>query len=192
MTSKRTGLLTLGLLLVALAAPAAGQGPPMPTPGPEHQVLKEEAGTWDAVVEVFGVPGEPKSKGVETSTIGCGGLCLINDFKGETLPGQVFHGHGTVTYDALKKKYVGSWTDSMSSGLGISRVYVGSRDAHHDGHDGESEQHDRHGGQDADVDGLQGRHARLDDVCARTGWQRGDVGADHLHPPSVALADTHP
>jgi hypothetical protein len=120
MTCKRAGLVTLGLLLVALAAPAAGQGPPMPTPGPEHQVLKEEAGTWDAVVEVFGVPGEPKSKGVETSTIGCGGLCLITDFKGETLPGQVFHGHGTATYDALKKKYVGSWTDSMSSGLGIS------------------------------------------------------------------------
>lgn len=100
----------------------APQGmPPPPKPGPEHAIFNEDAGTWDAVVEFFAAPGQPPmtSKGVETNTIGCGGLCLITDFKGE-MTGTSFHGHGISTWDVAKKKYVGVWTDSMSQGLGIS------------------------------------------------------------------------
>jgi hypothetical protein len=95
--------------------------PPMPKPGPEHSLFKDDEGTWDAVVEIF-APGAPPmtSKGVETNTLGCGGLCLITDFKGEMMPGASFHGHGTSTWDPAKKKYVGSWTDSMSQGLAVS------------------------------------------------------------------------
>jgi hypothetical protein len=110
------------LTAVARGVPAGGQDmPPMPKPGPEHAVLKHDEGVWDATVEMF-MPGAPPmtSKGVETNTIGCGGLCLITDFKGEMMPGASFHGHGTTTYDVTKKKYVGSWTDSMSSGLAIA------------------------------------------------------------------------
>lgn len=105
-------------------APAvAKQMPPMPKPGPEHAMFKEDAGTWDATVEVF-APGAPPmtSKGVETNRIGCGGLCLITDFKGEMMPGQPFEGHGIAAYDPQKKKYVGSWTDSASTGLAISEA----------------------------------------------------------------------
>lgn len=122
--SVASGTLALLVTAVCLAVPAAtrGQGaPPMPTPGPEHQVLEEDEGVWDASVEIFPGPGAAPltSKGVETNTIGCGGLCLITDFKGEMMPGQLFHGHGTTTYDPARKKYVGSWTDSMSRGLMI-------------------------------------------------------------------------
>ena len=48
-------------------------------------------------MEMFTAPGAPPmtSKGVETNVVGCGGLCLITDFKGEMVPGQPFHGHGT-------------------------------------------------------------------------------------------------
>jgi hypothetical protein len=93
----------------------------MPKPGPEHAIFKEDAGTWDAVVEVFMQPGaDPMtSKGVETNVIGCGGLCLITEFKGD-MPGAPFEGHGLSAYDPAKKKYVGSWTDSMSLGLAVS------------------------------------------------------------------------
>ena len=35
-------------------------------------------------------------------------------------PPTAFEGHGTETYDKGKKKYVGSWTDSMSTGLSTS------------------------------------------------------------------------
>lgn len=118
---------TMGVLIAAgmfAAAPARGdaqeQGPPMPKPGPEHEVLKADAGVWDAKVEVTMAPGLAPmvSTGVETNTVGCGGLCLISDFKSE-FEGQPFHGHGLTTWDPAKKKYVGSWVDSMSAGLSI-------------------------------------------------------------------------
>jgi len=109
-----------GALGLALVMPAAAQQPQPPTPGPEHKILAMEAGTWDATVEMF-MPGAPPmtSKGTETNTMGCGGLCLISDFKGE-FGGMPFHGHGTSTWDPNKKKYVGTWIDSMSSGLSLS------------------------------------------------------------------------
>ena len=68
----------------------------MPKPGPEHKLFEMDAGTWDATVEMF-MPGAPPmtSQGTETNTIGCGGLCLISDFKSE-MAGAPFHGHGTV------------------------------------------------------------------------------------------------
>ena len=119
---------TLAFLLVAtvLTVPAAlaqapGGAPPMPKPGPEHELFKQDVGTWDATVESFMAPGAPPmtSKGVETNTLGCGGLCLVTDFKAD-FGGMPFDGHGTTTYDPAKKKYVGSWTDSMSAGLSIA------------------------------------------------------------------------
>jgi hypothetical protein len=104
----------------ALAATPGGQQPPTPKPGPEHELLKMDVGTWDATVEIMAEPGKPpmKSKGVEVNTLGCSGLCLITDFKGDMM-GSPFHGHGVTSWDFAKKKYVGSWMDSMSAGLNI-------------------------------------------------------------------------
>jgi hypothetical protein len=106
-----------------LSTPATAQEtPPLPKPGPEHQMFTMDAGTWDAVVEMTPPGGAPAmtSKGTQIDTVGCGGLCLITDFTGEFMPGMAFHGHGLTTYDSAKKKYVGSWTDSMSMGLAVS------------------------------------------------------------------------
>jgi hypothetical protein len=114
-------------IVCAAAAAQAGQPPqgmpPLPKPGPEHQVFKEDEGLWDATVEIFQGPGAPPmtSKGVETNRIGCGGLCLISDFKSEMM-GQPFEGHGTTAWNPEKKKYVGSWSDSMSLGLATSEA----------------------------------------------------------------------
>lgn len=107
------------LLTVAVVALFAAQQPPVPKPGAEHKLLTQDAGTWDAIVETA-EPGKPptKSKGVEVNTIGCGGLCLITSFKGD-MGGMTFEGSGVTTWDPKKKKYVGSWTDSMSTGLSI-------------------------------------------------------------------------
>jgi Protein of unknown function (DUF1579) len=125
---KLSRLLAWTALLAMLGAPAATQAgqqqpPPMPKPGPEHEVFKTDAGTWDAVVEFTPAPGAPPmtTKGVEVNTLGCSGLCLISDFKGE-MPGTEFHGHGLTTWDVVKKKYVGSWTDSMSQGLSTAEM----------------------------------------------------------------------
>ena len=124
MTCLRFTRIVAGLFVLCaapvLSTKAAGQPPPMPKPGPEHGVLKMDVGTWDAVVEINQGPGAPatKSKGVEVNTMGCSGLCLITDFKGD-MAGSPFLGHGVTTWDPAKKKYVGSWTDSMSTGLAI-------------------------------------------------------------------------
>jgi hypothetical protein len=100
---------------------SGAQEMPAPKPGPEHEVLKADVGTWDAKVEMTPAPGMALmvSKGVETNVMGCGGLCLISDFKGEIAPGQPFHGHGVTVWDPAKKKYVGTWTDSMSTGMAM-------------------------------------------------------------------------
>jgi hypothetical protein len=116
--------LTLAVVVLGLAVtPAAAQPPSLPTPGPEHELFKQDEGTWDATVEMF-IPGAPPmtSTGVETNRVGCGGLCLITDFDGEMAPGQTFHGHGTSAWDPAKKKYVGTWTDSMSTGIALSET----------------------------------------------------------------------
>jgi hypothetical protein len=116
----RLSMLAGACLLPVLAA---AQAPPMPTPGPEHAVLKEDVGTWDAAVEMMmpGAPTAPPSKGVEVSTLGCNSLCLITDFKGEMM-GAPFQGHGVSTWDGAKKKYVGSWSDSMAPGLATTEA----------------------------------------------------------------------
>jgi len=117
----RVDVLAVVVVTVAIAAPASGQAPPQP--GPEHQILAMSAGTWDATVEMA-VPGAPpiSSKGVQVDTVGCGGLCLVTEFKTELMPGMMFEGHGLTAWDAAKKKYVGSWTDSMSSGIALSEA----------------------------------------------------------------------
>ena len=108
------------VLTMAVVALFATQQPAPPKPGPEHKVLTADAGTWDAVIEFAAEPGKPptKSKGVEVNTVGCGGMCIITNFKGD-VGGMVFEGAGVTTYDPKKKKYVGNWVDSMAPGMAI-------------------------------------------------------------------------
>jgi uncharacterized protein DUF1579 len=126
---KANTLTAVCTIVLATAGLAAAQGmPPMPKPGPEHALFKDVAGTWDAKVESFMVPGAPASvsSGTETARVACGGMCLLTEFKGSFVmgppkaPPTPFDGHGTETYDQGKKKYVGSWTDSMSTGLSVT------------------------------------------------------------------------
>jgi hypothetical protein len=119
---KLSRTIQVAVAVTLLCAPPAAaqtggqQTPSVPKPGPEQEVLKMEVGTWDAVVEFVTAPGAPPqtSKGVEVNTMGCGGMCLITDFKGEAM-GSPFQGHGVMAWDGLKKKYTGMWMDSMSA-----------------------------------------------------------------------------
>jgi Protein of unknown function (DUF1579) len=97
------------------ASPTLAQAPPQP--GPEHELLKAEAGTWDASLEMAMPDGTTMTaKGVQVDTVGCNGLCLITDFKADMM-GMPFEGHGVSTWDPVKKKYVGSWADAMTPGM---------------------------------------------------------------------------
>jgi len=117
---RKTLWLAAALVLVP-AMSALAQGPPIPKPGPEHELLKADVGDWDATVEMAAAPGAPASvsKGVETVRLTCGGLWQVSEFKSEMM-GQPFEGRGTMGFDSTKKKYVGVWVDSMSVGLGLS------------------------------------------------------------------------
>src|SRR6516165_10690511 len=101
--------LTTGFLAVVLAGPATAQ-PPVPKPGPEHEVLKKMLGTWDVTMKGGGM----ESKGTATYKEDLGGLWLHGAIESE-IGGMKFSGRGYDTYDATKKKYIGVWMDSMTT-----------------------------------------------------------------------------
>lgn len=104
-------LLCLATVACVLLVPGAlAQAPPKP--GPEHELLKQSEGTWDATIKM----GPAESKGVSTYKMDLGGLWLFSTFKGE-FGGAPFSGRGVDGYDAGKQKYVGAWVDSMDSSL---------------------------------------------------------------------------
>jgi hypothetical protein len=108
--------LPLSFLLTAAVMPAQDAQ----VPGPEHQKLAKDAGTWDCVVETTGPDGKPsKSKATSVCRMQPGGFWLVEDFTGDFM-GQPFHGHGVLGYDPLKGKYVGSWCDSMTPSLMVT------------------------------------------------------------------------
>lgn len=104
-------------MLVALAfcgtTTLLGQEMQLPKPGPEFDVFKPEIGTWDVEIKTWAGPGEPTvSKGKETNRM-LGGFWMLADFQGNMM-GLDFKGHGLYSYDAEKKRYVGTWVDSLS------------------------------------------------------------------------------
>jgi Protein of unknown function (DUF1579) len=88
---------------------------PVSAPGQEQDLLKRDVGVWDLTIESTMEPGgKPNvTKATETNTL-LGGRWLISDLKGE-LMGIPYHGHGVMGYDPAKKKYAGTWVDSMST-----------------------------------------------------------------------------
>lgn len=83
-----------------------------PSAPPEMEIFKHEVGEWDVEIKAWEGPGEPKiTKGSESNRM-MGDFWLIGDFKGK-LFGFDFLGHGTYTYDPEKKKYIGTWMDSL-------------------------------------------------------------------------------
>ena len=86
---------------------------PVAKPTKEHEVLKHYAGTW-TVKGKFTMPdgSTMEEDGVETASLVGDGLWLVFDNKSRMM-GKPFHGHGVMGYDPEKKKYVGTWVDSM-------------------------------------------------------------------------------
>jgi hypothetical protein len=96
------------VVVAMLVVPALSQE--APKPGPEHEVLKELAGTWDSTMKFDG----KESKGTMIRTMELGGFWLTGTMESE-LFGTKFTGKALDTYDPNKKKYVGVWIDSMAT-----------------------------------------------------------------------------
>ena len=87
------------------------------TPGPAHKALDGMAGTWNTAVKSWMEPGGPamESTGTSENRWVLGGRWMEQRFNG-TFMGMPFEGVGYTGYDNIKKQYVGSWMDNMSTG----------------------------------------------------------------------------
>jgi hypothetical protein len=112
-------VVAVGVGLLGMASSVRAQEEHAQKPTPEHQRIAKEVGTWDATIKSWmqGPQSEPTvSQGVETVKLQPGGLWLISEFEGK-FGDSTFCGNGQSGYDPIKKKYVGTWVDSMSASL---------------------------------------------------------------------------
>jgi len=116
---------TLALIVLACAS-VPQDAPQPPKPQKEHDWLQQLVGEWETESEVITEPGKPpvKSKGVESGR-SIGGFWIQCENRGEAF-GTPYTGILTLGYDAEKKKYVGTWIDTMLPRLW---TYEGAVDA---------------------------------------------------------------
>jgi hypothetical protein len=109
--------LTFALQLVAQEMPRATA---------EHHRLAESVGVWDAALVYTNDDGTAaKSSGISVRRQPLGEFWVVDNFTAQ-LMGQAFKGQGTTGYDPAKKKYVGTWVDSLSPSI---MVVEGNYDA---------------------------------------------------------------
>lgn len=115
---KRFALASFTLLLLSLSVAARAQDfPELPPPAKEHEWLKQFEGDWEQNTEIFIAPDQPSIKASGTETVRMlGGFWIVSEGSGD-FGGQKFNSVLTLGFDPEKKKYVGTWVDSMSSML---------------------------------------------------------------------------
>ncbi len=98
------------------------------SPGEPHKKLADLEGTFDATVRMWYAPGtEPAvSPGVSVNRLVLGGRWLEQRFTSSVM-GQPFEGIGYTGYDNIRKQYVGTWMDSMSTGVVLSHGQPGKK-----------------------------------------------------------------
>lgn len=91
------------------------------TPGEAHKKLSAMVGTWDATVKMYPAPGAPaqESHGVSENKWVLDGRWVQQSFNGDFM-GMPFSGIGYTGYDNIKKQYIGTWMDSMSTSVMMS------------------------------------------------------------------------
>lgn len=96
-------------------------------PGPQHKMLATMAGSWEFTAKMWPAPGAPaeEMKGTAERKMILGGRYLQEEASGQ-VSGMPFHGSGLNGYDNVQGKYVGTWIDSMGTGISHS---AGTADA---------------------------------------------------------------
>ncbi len=92
------------------------------SPGPEHKRLEPLNGSWTFTAKMWMDPAQKEpteSKGTADRKWVLGGRFLQEEIKGEFM-GQPFQGFGLTGYDNGQKKYIGTWGDTMATGLSNS------------------------------------------------------------------------
>ncbi len=86
------------------------------TPGAAHKALDPMIGSWSVAMTMWEKPGAPPQNGggtAENSWV-LGGRFVRQEFDGE-FGGMKYQGLGFTGYDNYKKKYVGTWMDTMGT-----------------------------------------------------------------------------
>ena len=97
----------------------AQEPPRLEKPNEHHKHLRKMTGTWDFKSKFHLLSGQIiEMTGVEIAKMQPGGFWLISDYTGKYM-GMPFHAHALIGYEAHKKKYSGTWTDSFDSVLVI-------------------------------------------------------------------------
>jgi hypothetical protein len=83
-------------------------------PGGPHKLFASLAGSWMTQTK----PGKPpkESTGSAELKMLLGGRFLQQEFTGDMM-GQPYSAFGINAYDNLRKKYVSTWIDNMSTGI---------------------------------------------------------------------------
>jgi hypothetical protein len=97
------------------------------TPGDAHKKLDGMVGTWDVKVKSWMAPGAPpmESTGTAVNAWVLGGRWMEERFTGSFM-GMPFQGIGYTGYDNIKKQYIGTWMDNMSTAVMMSTGKGGS------------------------------------------------------------------
>jgi hypothetical protein len=114
------------------AAPAKEEAPPPPldsatkmkkmieygTPGDMHKMLAESNGKWAADVSSWDAADKPPTKfaGVAENKMIMNSLYQQSTFKAD-MGGMPFEGVSNTGYDNVRKVFVSTWFDNMSSGM---------------------------------------------------------------------------
>ncbi len=87
-------------------------------PGEEHRRLEPLVGTWKTKTTFWMEPGGPPSAsdGISEHRWVLGDRFVEQVYRG-TAMGMPFEGIGFTGYDNVKRKYIGTWMDSMSTGI---------------------------------------------------------------------------
>jgi hypothetical protein len=115
----RTTKLLCAVIAVSLlcASASAQEQPEFPGPEKEHQWLKKFVGEWTTTSKASMGPEQPPmecSGTIESRMIG--EFWVVNEMQ--SMPqGVPMRGVQTIGYDPARKKYVGTWVDSMMNHL---------------------------------------------------------------------------
>lgn len=101
------------------SAATAQQPPEFPGPEKEHQWLHKFVGEWTTISKASMGPDQPPMEctGTMESRM-IGEFWVVNDMQSKP-QGIPMRGLQTIGYDPTKKKYVGTWVDSMMNHMWI-------------------------------------------------------------------------
>lgn len=137
MTRRLFDLLGSALAAVLLVAPAAAQEKQpsaedkammeawakAATPGQQHQWMASKAGAWEFSGTTWMAPSQPPMKfsGSAERKMLLGGRVMAEKVSSSGFMGQPFEGYGLGGYDNVTGEWWGTWSDSMSTGLMVTK-----------------------------------------------------------------------